>query len=201
MAELVIATRNQGKVAELQAMLAGQGVNVHSLADFPDAPEVEEGEESFVANALKKAREIAAVTDLPTLADDSGLEVDALDGAPGVISARYGGPGLDDPGRCSYLLAQLAVKGLSSSPARFRCVAALVLPSGREVVCDAAWEGQVAGPPRGANGFGYDPIFTGHGQTQTAAQLPAAVKNELSHRGQALAKLRQALEAEPGLLG
>lgn len=196
---LVLATRNRGKLAELQAMLSGLGVEVVGLEAWPDLPEVVEDGETFEANALKKARAAASGTGLPALADDSGLEVDALAGEPGVYSARYGGPGLDDAGRNAYLLTRLLEYGVTSSPARFRCVIALV-NGATEVCCDAAWEGVVAGPPTGEHGFGYDPIFHPSGGRDTAATLPAEVKNRLSHRGQALQKLLDLLSSQPSLL-
>lgn len=196
---LLLATHNRGKLAELQAMLGELGVEVLGLDQYPSLPAVVEDGETFAVNALKKARAAAAATGLPALADDSGLEVDALDGAPGVFSARYGGPGLDDPGRAAYLLEQLAARGLERSAARFRCTVAIV--RGRhEALCEAAWEGTVAGPPRGQNGFGYDPIFHPAGGAETAAMLPAAEKNRLSHRGQALAQLLELLRRRPVFL-
>jgi len=197
--QLVLATRNRGKLAELQAMLAGLGVSVVGLDAFPDLAEVVEDGETFEANALKKARAAAEGTGLPALADDSGLEVDALHGEPGVFSARYGGPGLDDAGRNAYLLTRLEEQGVRSSDARFRCVIALVNGT-TEVCCDAAWEGVVQGPPEGEQGFGYDPIFHPGGGLDTAATLPAEQKNRLSHRGQALAKLLNLLQDRPELL-
>ncbi len=198
--KLVLATRNQGKLAEMQAILAGLGAEVVGLDRYPDLPDVVEDGDSFEANALKKARAAAAGTGLPALADDSGLEVDALGGEPSVYSARYGGPGLDDAGRNAYLLTRLAQHGVESSPARFQCVIALV-HGATEFCCDGVWEGVVQGPPHGEQGFGYDPIFHPGGGQDTAATLPAAEKNRQSHRGQALQALLQLLSRRPDLLG
>jgi XTP/dITP diphosphohydrolase len=211
MPTLVLATRNAGKVRELAAMLADLPITVRSLAEFPTSPEVEEDADCFAGNALKKALAAAAATGLPALADDSGLVVEALDGAPGLYSARYGGPGLDDAGRCGHLLAQLAARGVTASPAHFVCAMALALPDGASHVRQASWMGRVTGPPRGERGFGYDPIFepadaeTADGETPdgrgTAAELSAADKQRLSHRGQALAQVVELLRERPGLLG
>ena len=200
MRRLVLATRNPGKVRELAAMLADLDVEVVSVAAFPAVGDVVEDGLTFAANALKKAREVAAATGWPALADDSGLEVDALDGEPGVYSARYGGPGLDDAGRCAHLLAALTARGSERSAARFRSAVALVAGD-EEHLCEGAWPGEVAGPPTGTNGFGYDPIFWLPGRGLTAAQLDAAEKNRLSHRGQALAAMLRLLHERPALLG
>ena len=197
---LVLATRNKGKLAEIQAILDGFGAEVVGLDQFPDLPEVVEDGETFEANALKKARAAAVGTGLPALADDSGLVVDALDGEPGVYSARYGGPGLDDAGRNGHLLAKLAERGVEHSAARFHCVMALV-NGAREVCCEGVWEGVVQGPPIGEHGFGYDPLFHPNGGGATAATLPADVKNAQSHRGQALQALLDVLRRDPKLLG
>lgn len=199
MRRLVLATRNRGKVAELRAMLAGVGLEVLGLEAFPDAPEVAETGGTFEANALLKARSAAAACGRPALADDSGLCLDALDGRPGVDSAIYGGPGLTDAERVEVVLRELAGLGLTSSPARFVCVMALVTPGGHERLVQATWEGVVGGPPRGTQGFGYDPIFHVAGRGLTAAELPAAEKNRLSHRGRALQQMLHVLVAEPQL--
>lgn len=197
---LVLATRNAGKVRELAEMLAGSGIDVRSLTDWPDLPEVEEDAPTFEGNATKKALATATALGLPALADDSGLVVDALDGEPGIYSARYGGPGLDDAGRCAHLLARLAALGRSRSPARFVCAMALARPDGQVEVRRAEWLGAVSGPSRGDNGFGYDPIFEPAEGGGTAAQLPSAVKNRLSHRGQALTLMAGLLRERPELL-
>ncbi len=201
MRRLVLATRNRGKIGELRALLADLEVAVVGLDDYPELPEVEEDGDTFEANARKKARAIAAGTGLPALADDSGLVVDRLEGEPGVFSARYGGPGLDDAGRCRHLLARLADRGVDRSPARFRCVVVLIDAHGREHASQGVWEGEVHGPPSGTHGFGYDPIFWLPDREVTAAMLPAAEKNRLSHRGQAVARMVEVLRRSPDLLG
>lgn len=200
MSVLVLATRNRGKVGELQTLLAELGVEVRCLADYPPLPEVEEDGDTFDANALKKARAAAEALGVVALADDSGLVVDALDGEPGLYSARYGGPGLSDAQRCDHLLAQLAERGVSASAAHFVCAMALARPDGVTEVCQAQWHGTVRGPARGDQGFGYDPLFTPDGDDVTAAMLPPARKNRLSHRGQAAALVLARLRERPELL-
>jgi len=200
MPTLVLATRNAGKVRELAQMMAGSRIEVRSLADWPDLPDVEEDADTFEGNAAKKALATARALGLPALADDSGLVVDALEGRPGVYSARYGGPGLDDSERCERLLAELAERGLDRSAARFVCAMALARPDGQVIIRRASWEGVVRGPQRGENGFGYDPIFEPVGHVGTSAQMSAQVKNALSHRGQALAMMVALLGEQPELL-
>ncbi len=199
MPKLVLATRNPGKLAELGAMLAAHGIEVVGLDQVADGLAIREDGQSFAANALIKARAVAAAARLPALADDSGLCVDALDGEPGLHSARYGGPGLTDAQRVTLLLDELADRGIESSPARFVCAVALVTPARAERLCQATWEGRVVGPPRGSDGFGYDPIFE-LPDRRRAAELPADEKNRLSHRGQALRRMLHLLLAEPELL-
>lgn len=201
MPRLLLATRNAGKLAELRALLAGHGIDVLGLDAFPQAPEVGETGATFAANALLKARAAAAACGVTALADDSGLCIDSLDGRPGIESARYGGPGLSDEQRVERVLAELASVGVQRSPARFVCAVALVTPGGLERLVESVWEGSVAGPPRGSLGFGYDPIFELPETGLTAAQLPADLKNRLSHRGQAMRRALALLEAEPELLG
>jgi XTP/dITP diphosphohydrolase len=197
---VVLATRNRGKVREIGAVLARDGIVVRGLDEFPLAAEVEEDADTFEGNAAKKAQAAAEATGLPALADDSGLVVDALDGEPGLYSARYGGPGLTDSQRCDHLLANLAGRGLDHSPARFVCVMALARPDGTVVTRRAEWAGVVRGPQRGANGFGYDPLFELPDRAVTAAMLDPVEKNRLSHRGQALALILALLAARPELL-
>lgn len=189
---IALASRNAGKLAELRALSDGR-LDLVPMPESPESPEVEEDGETYLENALRKAVALAGLVGGPALADDSGLEVDGLDGRPGVRSARYGGPGLDDAGRCRALLAELAGRGAGASRrARFRCVLALV--SGGEVLsAEGVLEGEIAPAPRGAGGFGYDPVFVPEGQTRSAAQLSAAEKDAVSHRGRALALLVQAL--------
>ncbi len=180
---LVLATRNPGKVAELQARLAGLGVDLVSAADL-DAPAVEEDADTLSGNAEKKARVLWAHAGLPALADDTGLEVDALDGAPGVRSARFAGPDADDFANRRRLLADLA--GASARTARFRTVLAYV--DGDEVrTFDGVCEGSITTEEEGTGGFGYDALFRpGDGDGRTFAQMTTDEKNRISHRGRAL---------------
>jgi len=196
----LLATRNEGKVRELAAMLAGFEIEVLSLAAFPHLPEVIEDAADFAGNAAKKALAAAAGSGLAALADDSGLVVDALDGEPGLYSARYGGPGLSDAERCELLLTRLAARGRSASPARFVCAMALARPGGLAASCQAQWPGTVRGPRRGDRGFGYDPIFEPADAVGTAATLDPELKNRLSHRGQALAEMARMVARRPELL-
>lgn len=182
---LILATRNPGKCREMQAML-GDAVRVQSLDAFPNAPETVEDGDTFEANAIKKAREIAEYTGLPALADDSGLVVDALDGAPGICSARYAGQRATDEANNLKLIANLRGIPEDQRAARFCCAMALAIPGGLVQTVQATWEGRVLTVPRGNNGFGYDPLFYVPTHNCTSAQLPAEQKNLLSHRGQAL---------------
>lgn len=206
--DLVLATRNAGKVAELRFLLAEARlpvtVRVLGLEDFPHAPDVEETEATFEGNALLKARAVSLATGKLAMADDSGLEVDALGGAPGVLSARYAGPfpeGADgrekDRANNDKLLAALA--HLADAPeargCRFVSVVALHAPDGRELVARGVWEGRVGLSPQGQGGFGYDPLFVDPQAGVTAAALSPAEKNARSHRGQALRRLLEQLPA------
>ena len=192
--QVVLASGNAGKVREFAELLAGLAIELRPATAGELAHLPEEGAE-YEPNARVKAETIARVTGLPALADDSGLEVDGLDGAPGPLSARYGGPGLDDEGRVAHLLAELARRPGAERGARFVCVAALARPDGTTEVRRATCEGRILDAPRGRDGFGYDPIFQPEGVDGSAAELPAEVKNRISHRGRALAALRDALEA------
>ena len=185
MPTLILATRNQGKRREIQDML-GSDIQVLSLDTFPNAPEVIEDGNTFEANAKKKAREIAKYTDLPALADDSGLVVDALNGAPGVYSARYAGKDATDKANNDKLVENLRGIPASQRTAHFCCAMALATPDGRVQTAEAVWEGRILTTPRGANGFGYDPLFYVPTHNATSAELSSDEKNRLSHRGQAL---------------
>ena len=181
---LVLATRNAGKVAELEARLAGLGVELVSAAALDDAPEVEEDAETLRGNAEKKARALWGHTGRPSLADDTGLEVDALDGAPGVRSARYAGEDADDEANRRKLLAELA--GASTRTARFRTVLAYADGDGVRYF-DGVCEGLIATEEEGAGGFGYDALFRpADGDGRTFAQMRTDEKNRISHRGRAL---------------
>ena len=188
---LLLATRNPGKLAELQRLLgsAVPGVAVVGLRDVPDYPEAPETGATFAENALLKAREAVRYTGLPAVADDSGLTVDALNGMPGVLSARWSGRHGDDPANTELLLGQLADVPDERRGAAFVCAAAVVTPEGAERVLERSWRGQVVREGRGSNGFGYDPVFLPDGLERTAAELTAAEKDALSHRGQAFAAL------------
>jgi XTP/dITP diphosphohydrolase len=184
---LLIATQNEGKIRELEAILAPLGVALTTPADFLDVPEAIEDGETFEENALKKAHHWFTATGLPTLADDSGLVVDALGGEPGVRSARYA-PTVDE--RNAKLLAALEGIPPERRTARFVCVTAFIRGKGDEVIERGTCEGRIHDAPRGDGGFGYDPVFWVEGHGCTMAELPAAVKNRISHRARALAALQ-----------
>ncbi len=189
---LLLATRNAGKLAELQRLLAGAvpGVEVVGLDQVGDVvPETVETGATFAENALLKARDAARATGLPAVADDSGLAVDALNGMPGVLSARWSGRHGDDEANTALLLGQLADVPDERRGAGFVCAAALVTPDGREHVLERQWRGRVIREKRGTNGFGYDPVFVPDGLAVTSAELDPAEKDARSHRGQAFAAL------------
>src|SRR6266536_4269221 len=186
-ASLILATRNAKKLAELRRILDASHVDVSvaGLSEYPDMPEVAETGATFTDNALLKARAVVAHTGRPAVADDSGLCVDALNGMPGVLSARWSGRHGDDEANLRLLLAQIADVPAAERGARFVCAAALVLPSGTEHVTEGAVHGRLTGSPRGTNGFGYDPIFVPDGYELTTAQLSPEEKDKISHRGRA----------------
>jgi XTP/dITP diphosphohydrolase len=188
---LLLATRNAGKLAELRRLLesAVPGVEVVGLQDVPDYPEAPETGATFEENALLKAREAVRYTGLPAVADDSGLTVEALNGMPGVLSARWSGRHGDDDANTALLLGQVADVPDERRGAGFVCAAALVTPDGTERVIEREWRGRLDRAKRGANGFGYDPVFVPEGLHVTAAELPPEEKDARSHRGQAFAAL------------
>ncbi len=188
---LLVATHNRGKILEYRALLSDLPLAVTWLDEQGIAEDVEETGATFVANASLKAAAYAQLTGLWTWADDSGLEVDALDGRPGVYSARYGGPGLSDADRYRRLLAELAAIAPEQRTARFRCVIALAIPGGPIYTAEAAVEGLIVDEPRGAHGFGYDPVFFIPDQQRTMAELEPALKNRISHRGRAAVEARK----------
>ena len=190
-ARLILATRNPGKLAELRRILAACGVSaaVTDLGDVPGMPEVAETGRTFAENALLKARAVTSFAGLPAVADDSGLCVDALNGMPGVLSARWSGRHGDDEANLRLLLAQIADVPATERGARFVCAAALVLPSGTEHVTEGVVHGRLTDAPRGTNGFGYDPIFVPDGYELTTAQMSPEEKDKISHRGRALRAL------------
>lgn len=195
--QLLVATHNLGKVRELADMLGDLQVDWLSLDDIALSDEVAETGETFRENAILKASGYAGKSGLLTLADDSGLEVDALDGRPGVHTARFGGPGLTPVQRYQRLLRELQDVPWSQRTARFRCVVALANPRGLIGTAEGVCEGMIAHEAAGDGGFGYDPVFYMVDRQKTMAELPAAVKHQLSHRGQAFARivpiLRQSL--------
>ncbi|MDX3096178.1 RdgB/HAM1 family non-canonical purine NTP pyrophosphatase [Streptomyces sp. ME01-24h] len=188
---LVLATRNAHKVAELHAILADAGLGVELVgADaYPEIPDVRETGVTFAENALLKAHALAQATGLPAVADDSGLCVDVLGGAPGIFSARWAGKHGDDRANLELLLAQLADIDTPHRAAHFRCAAALALPDGTERVVEGRLLGTLRFEPHGTNGFGYDPVLEPLGASRTCAELTAEEKNAISHRGQAFRAL------------
>lgn len=195
MRKIVLATANPGKLRELQAVLAGLDFEIVPQSAF-GVPEVEETGLTFIENALLKARNAALYTGLPALADDSGLAVDALGGVPGIYSARYAGAGAGDRANIGKLLAELEGVPAERRTARFVCVLALLHHPAdpTPLICQGSWEGTILTEPRGEGGFGYDPIFFVPGEQRTVAELEPAVKNQISHRGQALVLLRRYLQ-------
>ena len=197
---LVLATANQHKLLELTRILEAGRVEVElaGLSDFPGAPEVAETGATFDENALLKARAIAEFTGLPAVADDSGLCVDALNGMPGVLSARWSGRHGDDEANLRLVLGQLSDVPDERRGAQFVCSAALVLPLGKEHVSEGTVYGRLIREPRGTNGFGYDPIFVPDGSEMTTAEMDPAAKDAISHRGRALRALAPIIAAMLG---
>lgn len=188
---VVLATRNAKKLDELQRILDGEGlpIEIVSLAAFPDAPEVAETESTFAGNALLKARAIAEATGLPAVADDSGLCVDALNGMPGVLSARWAGGHGNDDANLDLVLGQISDVPDRRRTASFQCAAAVALPDGTERVVEGSVDGVLIRERRGSQGFGYDPIFVPLGHDVTTAEMSAEEKDAISHRGQAMRAL------------
>jgi len=186
--KVLLATTNQGKVRELEEMLNEKNIQILSLRDFPEFPDIEENGSTFAQNALIKARAAASYTGLLTLADDSGLEVDALGGRPGVFSARYAGEPKDDERNIQKLLADLKDVPDQLRRGRFRCALALVGPDGREELTEGSVEGVILRNKKGSGGFGYDPVFYLPHLAKTMAELSLEEKNQLSHRAQAFRK-------------
>jgi XTP/dITP diphosphohydrolase len=196
--EVVVATGNRGKLVEIRAILGDAGFRLSSLERFPALEMPDEGDD-YTENAIGKARFVAAATGLPAVGDDSGLEVDALDGRPGPHSARYGGTGLDDADRVNKLLEELAGVGTRERGARFVCIAAVATPDGQVDVARGECAGMILTAPRGVGGFGYDPVFRPAGYDVSMAELPAEAKDRISHRGRAFAALRTAVARAAGL--
>lgn len=192
MRKLVIATRNAGKAREMAQALCGIPYDIVSLADYPDAPDVEETGSTFADNAILKATAYAEYAGEVTLADDSGLEVDALGGAPGVLSARFAST---DTARNAKLLDLMQDVPDGERSARFRCVIAIAEPGSSAKTCEGSVEGVIAREPRGANGFGYDPVFYVPDLARHMAEMTAEEKNAISHRGKALEKAKALLRS------
>lgn len=191
--DLVLASNNQGKLREIRQLLAPLGLEVKTAAQAGFSEDVEETGDTFEANAKLKACTVAEALGLPALADDSGLAVEALGGAPGVYSARYAGPGASDAERSAKLLRELAEVPEEKRAAAFVCVMACCLPSGQVLTAQGRLEGRIALEPAGSNGFGYDPVFELPERGCTVAQLSAEEKNAISHRGRALRELAKDL--------
>lgn len=194
MRSLLLGTRNPGKVIEIADILADSGWSFSSLQEFPGVGEAEENFVTFAENAIAKAQFYASATGLCALADDSGLEVAALGGAPGVFSARYAGPDASDVDRRTLLLSELAKTGDTNRRARFVAVVAIATPEGEVLnVSEGICEGIITHAPRGTGGFGYDPLFVPDTYDQTFAELPDTIKNRISHRARALMLTKQFL--------
>lgn len=190
---LVLATANRAKGRELAALLADLPYRIRDLSAYPGVELPPEGESSYAENALGKARAVSAATGALALADDSGIEVDALGGHPGLLSARYGGPDLTDPERNALMLRELKGVPTERRTARYRAVVAVTAPDGREATVEGTVEGVLLDAPRGQGGFGYDPIFYYPPLGATFAEIPAEAKHAVSHRGRAMALARELL--------
>lgn len=193
---IILATNNKSKVKEISEMMSGSDITFVSLADAGINVEVEETGTTFEENALLKAREICKLSAKPTISDDSGLEIDALDGAPGIYSSRFMGEDTSYDIKNNALIEKLENVADPDRTARFRCCMALVLPDGREFVTEGAMEGIIAREPKGINGFGYDPILFIPEYNRTSAELSSEEKNNISHRGEALRKMIEVIKKE-----
>ena len=187
---LLLATKNQHKIREMTELLAGMPVTLVTLNDFPDVPEIAEAGDSFEENAVAKASAVAYITKQVCLADDSGLEIEALGGDPGIYSARYAGEGATDMMKIEKVLSQLPDSNKSARTARFRCAIAICEPSGGLEVFEGRCDGWISLLPLGSNGFGYDPVFIVPELEKTMAELDPALKNMVSHRARAVRKAR-----------
>ena len=199
--EIVLATRNKKKVEEIKRITEGMAVTISTLDDFPGCPEVEEDGATFEENAVKKAVAVARFTGKPALADDSGLEVYALSGAPGTRSARYSGIDADDRKNTEKLLSEMLFLAKKDRKARFVCSMALAMPDGNVRTFNGYSEGSIGPGPKGAKGFGYDPVFYPEGSDRTFAEMSAQEKDSLSHRGNAVRQLQRYLGENPDFTG
>jgi len=193
--EIVLATRNKNKIEEIRRILDGTAINILSIGDFQSCPEVEEDQETFKGNAVKKAIETARFTGRPAVSDDSGIEVDALKGEPGVRSARYAGEGAGDRANLEKLLKKMEGLPMDKRGGRFVCVIALAFPDGRAESFEGIVDGTVGLIPAGSGGFGYDPAFYPAGQSRSFGEMTATEKDALSHRKIALDKLNRYLKS------
>jgi XTP/dITP diphosphohydrolase len=193
--ELIVATRNKGKVREIREALKGLGLRIDSLSDFPDVPETEEDGKSFAENALKKARFYSKYFGKLTLADDSGLEVDSLKGLPGIYSARYAKEGATSRENNQKLLREMQGLPASKRRARFKCIIAVVSHDGNEAVAEGSCRGRIGFKEKGKKGFGYDPLFILPTYGKTMAEISLEEKNAISHRGKALRKIRKVVRS------
>lgn len=189
---LVIATQNQNKLAEFKEILKDSNIEIRSLSDFGPIPEVIEDGATFDENAYKKAYHTARVLGLPAIADDSGLVVETLDGAPGIYSARYAGPNATDKENCSKLLENL--KGKMNRKCHFSCVLSIAVPSGPALTYESRCDGVILHKPQGTSGFGYDPLFYYEEYGKTFAEITSEQKNSVSHRGKALKEVKDELK-------
>ncbi|MBE3569270.1 MAG: XTP/dITP diphosphatase [Bacillales bacterium] len=194
MREVVIATKNKGKALEFEQMFLPFQIQVKTLLDFPEFPEIEETGKTFEENAIIKAESVMKETKAMVMADDSGLVIDALNGRPGVYSARYAGPKKDDEANIQKVLRELEGVPLSKRTARFYCALALAIPGRETKTVNGTCEGFITFEKKGANGFGYDPIFVVQGYERTMAELLPNEKNKISHRAKALTKMKMILE-------
>jgi XTP/dITP diphosphohydrolase len=192
---IVLATHNRGKVREMQALLVGLPVRTRTLDELPDVPILPETGDTFEANAKEKAELVVRLTGCISIADDSGIEIDALGGAPGVQSATFLGPSATDEDRNLWVLRKLSGVAGGLRTARYRAVIAVAAPDGSVRTFEGTCEGRIAEAPRGEGGFGYDPIFVVPAYGRTMAELPAEIKNQISHRAKAIASARGHLEA------
>jgi XTP/dITP diphosphohydrolase len=193
--EVIVATRNKGKLREFRDALKGLNLRIYGLSDFSDVPEVDEDGRSFTENALKKARFYSRYFGKLTLADDSGLEVDSLKRQPGVHSARYAGERASSQENNQKLLREMQGVPISKRGARFRCIIAVKSPAGREVLAEGSCRGRIGFKEKGRRGFGYDPLFILPRERRTMAELSLEAKNKISHRGKALRKIRKILQS------
>jgi XTP/dITP diphosphohydrolase len=192
---VIVATRNKGKIREIRGALKGVGLRIYSLNDFSDVPEIEEDGKSFAENALKKARFYSKYFGKLTIADDSGLEVDGLQGLPGIYSARYAGERASSQENSQKLLREMQGLPISKRGARFKCVIAVVSQDGREATAEGSCKGRIGFKEKGRKGFGYDPLFILPKYGKTMAELSLEEKNGISHRGKALRKIRRIIQS------